>query len=676
MQYIGVDVGGTFTDLIAHDDHTGETRVAKVPSTPQAPDEGVLAAVTSAIGETLDAESFFLHGTTVGLNALLERRGATVGLLTTAGFRDALEIRRGEREDLMSVSWRTPEPLVPRRLRLEADERILHDGTVRRPLDEAACRRAAEKFIAAGVEAVAIVFLNAYCNPQHELAAERIMRDCGFSGGLSVSHRVSGEYGEYERTSTAAIDAFVRPSLSGYLQRLEGALKDRGLDGGLLVTRSGGGAMTFAEAAERPFETIQSGPVAGAVGAGELCRRLGISEAITADVGGTSFDTCLILDGKPQVKFQGRVIGMPVQTPWVDVRSVGSGGGSVAYLEDGVLKVGPRSAGAMPGPACYGRGGTEPTVTDAAARLGVLGFGELAGGMRLDLDAAEAALEPLASALSRSTTELAKGILGIVGAEMSNAVRAVSIEQGRDPREATLIVFGGAGPAFGCQLARELEIGRVLVPRYAGNFSAWGLLGQDLVRATARTVVQPLSSAALSAAESIATELFADLAERDTGGVDHGETIQRVSLDLRYASQEHTRSIPVAFVGEAITTSEPELREQFAGDYEKAFGHGDLSAIELVAVRATTTTSLPRGTAASTYRASGRREVQTVDAYSFGADEWREFDVVRRDAIESGEVLAGPLIVTEETTTTYVDDGFSARMAESGALMLTDEERA
>ncbi|HJU48587.1 MAG TPA: hydantoinase/oxoprolinase family protein, partial [Gaiellaceae bacterium] len=326
---IGVDVGGTFTDLIFYDDETGEARVSKQPTTPAAPQDGVLATVADAVPpEKLAEAAYFLHGTTVGLNSLLTRTGAVVGLLATRGFRDILEMARGDRGDPYDLFWRQPDPLVPRRLRLPVTERIRADGEVWTKLAADDVRAAAEVFAREGVTSVAIAFLNAYANPAHELAAEQELRAAGFTGEISLSHLISGEYREYERTSTTVIDAYVRPRMTGYLRALDGRLRGEGFAGEAIVTRSGGGAMTFGEAEERPFETIMSGPVAGAEGAGELARRLGLAEVITADVGGTSFDTCLVSDGRPQLRYEGIVEGMPVQSPWVDVRSIGAGGGS------------------------------------------------------------------------------------------------------------------------------------------------------------------------------------------------------------------------------------------------------------------------------------------------------------------------------------------------------------
>ena len=321
---MGVDIGGTFTDLIYYDDSTGRSLVGKVPTTPDTPEEGVAHAVgeTLAPGQLASAE-YFLHGTTVGLNALVQRKGAVVGPLATEGFRDILEIRRGDRDEMYNLFWKPAPPLVPRRLRLPVRERIRADGEVHIPIEKKDVRHAVATFKAEGVTSVAIAFLNSYANPAHELAAEKELRAAGFEGEISVSHRISGEYREYERTTTTVIDAYVRGRMSNYLQRLGDKLGSEGFNGNLLITRSGSGSMTFAEAEERPFETIMSGPVAGAEGAGELARRLEIKELITADVGGTSFDTCLVVNGRPQLMYEGTVVGLPVQTPWVDVRSIG-----------------------------------------------------------------------------------------------------------------------------------------------------------------------------------------------------------------------------------------------------------------------------------------------------------------------------------------------------------------
>ena len=632
---IGVDVGGTFTDLIFLDDETGEVTVGKGPSNPSAVDQAVRSVVSSSVDEHgVERALYFLHGTTVGLNALLERKGARVAILTTEGFRDVLEVRRLMRidengEHMWDHLFKTPEPLVSRPLRIGVPERVLADGSVRTALDPGAVHDAAEVFAREGVECVAIVFINAHANPSHELEAAQLLREAGFEGPLSLSHQVTGQYREFERTSTTVVDAYVRPAVSGYLERLESGLNAEGFDGEFLITTSSGGCVAFSEARSRPFETVMSGPVAGAVGASRLCSELGLDLAITADVGGTSFDTCLLVDGRPRVKYEGEVVGMPLQTPWVDVRSVGAGGGSIAWVERGLLHVGPQSAGADPGPVCYGRGGSEPTVTDAAVTLGMLARETLASGLKLDVDGAEAALARLGDELGLDAETAAQGVLRVAAASMAGAIRAVSIEVGEDPRRGSLIAYGGAGPLFASLLARELGMETVVIPNYAGNFSAWGLLEQDVVRSAALTIVAPLDGDGLERAETTLTKLFAQLDQRLDRRV-AGEVSHEAELDLRYPGQEYTLTVAVALQGDRITEPPEDIARRFGEAYERNYGHSFDVGVDILAVRAIERTALPRpagrGPVASANGAPAAR--RSVQAFSFARDEWCDFEMI------------------------------------------------
>jgi N-methylhydantoinase A len=676
---IGVDVGGTFTDLIFLDDDTGEVTVGKGPSNPSAVDEAVRAVVSSSVDEAgVGRSSYFLHGTTVGLNALLERKGARVAILTTEGFRDVLEVRRLMRGDengehMWDHLFKTPEPLVRRPLRIGVSERVLADGSVRTPLDSADVRVAAEVFAQEGVECVAIVFINAHANPAHELEAAQLLREAGFEGPLSLSHQVTGQYREFERTSTTVVDAYVRPAVSGYLERLESGLHAEGFDGEFLITTSSGGCVAFSEARSRPFETVMSGPVAGAVGASRLCDELGLDLAITADVGGTSFDTCLLVDGRPRVKYEGEVVGMPLQTPWVDVRSVGAGGGSIAWVERGLLNVGPRSAGAVPGPVCYGRGGTEPTVTDAAVTLGMFARETLASGLELDVAGAEAALAGLGDDLGLAPEQAAQGALRVASASMAGAIRAVSIEVGEDPRRGALIAYGGAGPLFASLLARELGIETIVIPNYAGNFSAWGLLEQDVVRSAALTIVAPLDDDGIARAEATLAKLFAQLDERLDRRV-AGEVSHEAELDLRYPGQEYTLTVAVALDDGRIAEAPADIARRFGEAYERNYGHSFEVGVDILSVRAIERTALPRPSArAPKGSANGSAPARTsAEAYSFQRDEWCSFDVIERDSLAPGSTFDGPAIVMEATTTSYVDAGLRGTVHESGALILSE----
>jgi N-methylhydantoinase A len=665
---IGVDIGGTFTDLVCFDETTGRTIEGKVPTIPAHPEDGVADALLRHVpADVLRRARYFLHGTTVGLNALLERRGARVGLITTRGFRDVLEIRRGDRVEMYNLFWRQTEPLVPRRLRLEVDGRILATGEEHQPLDPESVVLALDHLRTAAVDSIAVCLINAYANPAHEIAVARLARERGFDGGLSLSHRISGEYREYERTSTTVIDAFVRGRMANYLRRLEDRLRALGFSGQCLITRSGGGSMTFAEAEDRPFETIMSGPVGGAQGASELARRLGIDALITADVGGTSFDTALIQNGEPRVLFEGSVDDMPVQTTWVDVRSIGSGGGSIAHADaGGLMRVGPRSAGAEPGPASYGKGGTLPTLTDAAAWLGMLGTGALASGIRLDIDRAAAAIAPVAAAIGRDVEATAVGILRIASSAMANAMREISVEQGLDPRGMTLLPFGGAGPLMATLLADELRMRRIVIPPMAGNFSAWGLLGADMIQSTSRTRVADFVPARMPAIDRLLDELFAGLRAR--GVPAEADAIASARLDLRFKGQEHTLSIEVPLDRGAIAADHATIRERFLAEYGRAFGASMNEAIELVSVRAAIRVPLPHRRIEPPPPPDGRPEAPPLDAYSFAQGRRAAFRVLARASVAGA--LPGPAIVTEGTSTTYLDAGWSLRIGEIGEMIL------
>ncbi|ADB50633.1 hydantoinase/oxoprolinase family protein [Conexibacter woesei] len=666
---VGVDVGGTFTDLILHDPRSGP-RVVKVPTSPAAPEDGVLEAVARGLPpDALHGARAFVHGTTVGLNALLTRTGAVVGLITTDGFRDVLEIRRGDRADPYDLLWPVPAPLVPRRLRIGVRERVLADATVQLPLVDDDVRAALDVFRAERVSAVAICFINGYANPVNELRAAELLRAAGFDGPIALSHQVSGEYREYERTSTTAVDAFVQGVLGGYVSRLDDGLRAAGFGGDALMTCSGGGALTFGEVRARPFETIMSGPVAGVQAAAALGRTLGLRSVITADVGGTSFDTSLIDGGELPLRFAGEIDGMPIQAPWVDVRSIGAGGGSIAHVDaGGLLRVGPRSAGSAPGPACYGRGGTEPTVTDAMALLGMLGAGVLAGGLRLDVAAAESALEPISAQLGQSVEEVARGMLAITAAHMADAIREITVERGEDPREAAIMAFGGAGPLFGTLLADELDVGTVVVPPLAGNFSAWGLLGSDLVRSAARTRVTPLDADGLARVGEIAVELFDGLV---AGGA---EGVREVRLDMRYVGQEHTLTIelPAAAAGTGLGIALDALADRFGREYERTFGHTMAARVEVVTVRASMRLALADSDDALRAPEGGDATADgTAEAYSFRRGARVPFALHRRENLPAGAEVAGPAIVSEEITTIYLDDGFRLRVDDGGSLIVT-----
>ena len=667
---IGVDIGGTFTDLVYYDETDGSVVVAKVPTTPSHPERGCIHAVDVGVPERVLREAdFFLHGTTVGLNAVLERRGATIGLLTTAGFRDVLEIRDASRGEPYNLFWRPKPPLVSRDLRIGVRERCVADGSVVTPLEKQDVLDALKVFRAGGVTSIAILFLHSYTNPSHELQAAEILREAGFEGHISMSHQVSGEYRDYERASTTAVDAFVRARMAGYLDHIEATLKAKGFAGTPLMMRSGTGSMTFADAQERSFETINSGPVGGAEGAAELSRRLGIPNLITADVGGTSFDAALIIDGHPRLLNHGEVDGMPLQTDWADVRSIGSGGGSIADVDvGGLMTVGPRSAGAEPGPACYGRGGTRPTTTDAAFYLGMLGDGALASGLHLDRAVAERALQPLAQKLGFTVEQAAKGVIAIASSHMASLIRDLTMEQGLDAREFKLLPFGGAGPMMATQIARELGIKEILVPPHAGNFSAWGLLGADLLRTRARTKLMPLTEPSIAEGNAVLAELVPVLMAEKTAGRTQLQETLTVTLDMRFSGQEHTLSVtPVQANGRIVSTAS-EIAALFHESYKRSYGATLDNRIDIVTIRAARRRALPARREKYEYESSGQQG--TGDYHSFAKDRRLPFVTVQRGDLAPGERYPGPAIVYEPTTTTYVDADFSYGIDANGCLLL------
>ena len=671
---IGVDIGGTFTDFILYSEKDNSITIDKIPTTPNEPQKAVIEVVKRNLDKVDIKEiEFFLHGTTVGLNALLERKGSKVGMLCTKGFRDVIEIRRGDRDEMYNLFWQPDEPLVPRYLRLELNERMFANGDIHTNLDEEEVQKACDLFIKEGVTSIAVCLINAYANNKHEKNIEKLLRKFGFKGYISLSSVVSGEYREYERTTTTVIDSFVKARMSNYLNSLRDELKNLGFNGNFLVTRSGSGSMTFDEAEERPFETIMSGPVAGAEGAGELSRQKNNINMVTADVGGTSFDTCLILDGRPQIQFEGKIVGLPVQSPWVDVRSIGAGGGSIAYLDDGnLLRSGPRSSGAQPGPACYGRGGTEPTTTDAAFYLGMLGEGNLASGLKLNRELAENALNSVGAKINLPAFDTAKGILKISSANMADAIREITIEQGIDPRELKLLAFGGAGPLMSNLIAKELDIKEIIIPPFSGNFSAWGLLGADLLQMTAQTKILRLSKESLEECNQILERLFNDLEERQKINFEILEKIKEISLDMRWMGQEHTITLKLNNEKDGkIISSEEDIKKMFISDYEKTFGSKLDTIIEIVSVRASLRVPLPRKTSSGKVNEDlSGSDKDNIKCYSFDSDSIEDFRIIDRSKID--EEFSGPAIILESTAVTYVDKNYTVKKDNSDHLIITD----
>ncbi len=556
---VGIDSGGTFTDICVTGPD-GMLTVWKVPSTPDDPSRAIAQAVEEALARAGSvapgAVEFLGHGTTVATNALLQHRGVATGLITTDGFRDLLEIGRQKRPDLYDLQADKPPVLVPEGLRLQVPERCRHDGSVEIPLDEAAVRDAARQLKAAGVAAVAICFLYGFLRPQHEQIAARIVREEFPDAFISTSHEVAPEFREFERLSTTVVNAYLGPILQRYIQRLAARLQTIGIAAAPLLTLSNGGVVGFDTAASLPVRTVLSGPSTGVVAALRIGKAAGYDDLITFDMGGTSSDVALLARGTAGFAGEATVHGYPIKAPMLDIHTVGAGGGSIAQIDEGgLLKVGPRSAGADPGPVCYDRGNGEPTVTDANVLLQIQNPAHLLGGhMKIRQDLARDAIAKLAAQLGMDTMATAEGILDVVTANMAKAIRFISVQRGHDPRDYALMAFGGAGPVHAVRLARALDMKRVIVPPTPGTLCALGLLMTELRTSFAVSDARTLSAAAMPAVEAsfagLAAQADAWFAAERVAPPDRN---LRRTIELRYAGQNYELAIPVAQSTDAAT---------------------------------------------------------------------------------------------------------------------------
>jgi N-methylhydantoinase A len=668
---IGVDSGGTFTDVCLFEDESGRVEVWKVSSTPDDPSLGIAQAFEEGVGRISLSPAdigYFGHGTTVATNALIQHRGAKTGLITTEGFRDLLEIGRQKRPDLYDPQVDKPLVLVTRDLRLEVPERVRHDGSVETPLDEQALRQAVRTLREAGVEAIAVCFLYSFTHTDHEATARRIIAEEFPDAFACVSHDVAPEFREYERMSTTVVNAYLGPVMQGYISRLAGRLARLGLTVRPHLTQSNGGVIGFEQAARLPVRTVLSGPSTGVVAAQAAGRMAGFENLITFDMGGTSTDVALLRDGVCRLANEAQVHGYPIKAPMLDIHTVGAGGGSIAYFDSGgLLKVGPRSAGAFPGPVCYGKGNEEPTVTDANVVLGTLHPTHLLGGrMAVDRALAKAAIGRLADRMGMDAMATAQGILSVVIANMVRTIRVISVQRGHDPRDYTLVAFGGAGPLHAAQLAKELEIGRILVPRSPGILCAMGLLLTDLRADFAATRLRTLDLAVLPDVEeaflTLRQQADAWFAEEDIAP--EGRQSAR-TVDMRYAGQNYELSVPVP-EGAITRATLDRLAEGFAEAHRRMYGFvAEGEPVQLVTYRIEATglvrkaTFQPRsmGGADASGAIIGRRDVWLSEAVRFAS-----FPVYDREKLDAGNRIAGPAIIEQMDTTTVVPPGTAARV--------------
>ncbi|MFB6073263.1 MAG: hydantoinase/oxoprolinase family protein [Halobacterium sp.] len=672
---VGVDVGGTFTDVVTVRD--GDVHVTKTPSTPSAPEDGVVDGLEKsrdAAGFEFADVDFLSHGTTVATNAVLEGTWADTALVTTEGFRDVLEIARQDRPDIYDFDAEKPDPIVPRDRRFEVPERLDERGNVVRDLDEDAVRAVADAVATSDADSVAVSLLFAFENDDHERRVAELLRDAGVDASLSLSSDVLPEIREYERTLTTSLNAALKPVMDSYVGNLETRVRDRGVGAELKLMQSNGGLITADAARGRPVNTLLSGPAAGVQGATFVAEQCGVSDVITMDMGGTSCDVSLVEDGDPLVSTDVEVGEYAVGVPTIDIHTVGSGGGSIAWVDrGGALRVGPRSAGADPGPISYGRGGTEPTTTDAHLLLGRLDPDRFLSG-ELDVEVADvrdAFADRLGDELGLGVEEAAQGVLDVANANMQRALRVVSVERGYDPRDFTLVAFGGAGPLHACRLAADLDIPQVVVPQTAGVLSALGLLISDVLYDYSVSRVRRIDDLPARDVQSVLADLHEtgrdQLADE---GVPEGRRRFERTADLRYAGQSFEISVPVPD-GDVDAAALDDVVERFHERHERRYGHADRDEpVELVTLRlrARGVVDTP-ALAAPPRQGSVADAVREVRAVTYDGDV-RDARVYDRDRLPAGASFDGPAVVEGKESTVVVHPGQNADVDEYGNIVV------
>ncbi|USZ69391.1 hydantoinase/oxoprolinase family protein [Halorussus salilacus] len=671
---VGVDIGGTFTDVVTVRD--GEIRANKTASTPDAPEDGVVDGLQRAANRAdlpLSDVDFLGHGTTVATNAVLEREWAETALVTTEGFRDALEIGRQARPDIYDFRAEKPEPVVPRDRRYEVSERLDERGRVETPLDEDAVGELAGTLADAGVESVAVALLFSFEDATHERRVAELLDAEGLDAAVSLSSDVLPEIREYERTLATALNAALKPVMRGYLDALDAEVADLGVPAGLKIMGSNGGIITADAAGERPVDTLLSGPAAGVQGAAHVAGLVGMDDAVTMDMGGTSCDVSLVRGGDPVTSTEVEVGDYPVGVPTIDVHTIGAGGGSVAWVDAGdALRVGPRSAGADPGPVCYGRGGTEPTVTDAHLLLGRLNPENfLSDDLDVEVSAVREAVErSVADPLGTSVEEAAQGILDVANASMERALRVVSVERGHDPREFGLVAFGGAGPLHAPTLAAELDVPRVLIPRTAGVLSALGLLVSDVAYDYSTSRVRPWAGVSPADLREEFAEFEAEGRERLADeGFAEAAVFER-AVDLRYRGQSFELTVPVE-TERLDADAMDDVAARFHEAHERRYGHASPDEpLELVTIRLRARGPVEPPTLEPSARASSVDDALADERTVVYDGDPRETRVYDRSLLPAEAEFDGPAIVEGEESTIVVHPGQRGRVDEYGNVLV------
>ena len=661
---VASDIGGTFTDLVHLDEKTGNFMVTKSPSTPKNFSTGVLDTLRKV--EISGSETnFFIHGSTVIINAITERKGAKAGLITTKGFRDILEITRTNRPDIYNMYYTKPKPFVPRYLRLEVEERLNYKGEELVPVNVNDVYKAVETFEAEGVEAVAVCFLHSYANPRHEVECGEIIKKLLPSIPLTLSHQITQEWREYERTNTAVLNAYVHPVAHDYLDKLQNKLVSMEMKSNLLhVMQSNGGSATFEAGKISPINLVESGPVAGIMGAAYVGMKIGEPNVIALDIGGTTAKTSLVENGIPRITTEYRIerrtdyAGYPILSPTIDIVEIGAGGGSIAWIDQGgALRVGPISAGADPGPACYGAGGTQPTVTDANVLAGRINPSYFLGGeIKLNMVKAEEAVKPIADAFHVSIQEAAMGIIRLADSNLIYALKLVSIRRGYDPRDFTLVCFGGGGPMHAGALLRDLHTKKAIIPTNPAVFSAWGMLMTDLRRDYIRTMITRTDKMVIHELENVYQEMETRAIQDLTSEhVSRGNIeIQRFA-DMRYKGQEHTVKILLP-IGKISADIVPEVNELFHSLHERTYTFRLDVPIEVVNYHVTAYGHINKPEIRKVENHTGNLQNAYKGKRRVNFDElgYHEADVYERDRLPVGHSVDGPAVIEEPASVSVV----------------------
>lgn len=660
---ISVDIGGTFTDFVFYDNETGSYKEGKVLTTPNNLSDAIVEGIDMEIDDYSEID-FFVHGTTTGLNAFLERKGVNVAIITTEGFRDVYELARGDRPEMYDRFYKKPTPLVQRKDVFEIKERLSSNGDVIVTLDIESIKKVSDSIKQNGYDSVVICLINSYINPEHEIEAVKLLNNLIPNIPITMSHDVAREWREYERTSTATINAYIAPIVKKYLGLLENKMKEKNYNKTIHIMQSNGGIMTSEIAKEKPIFTLMSGPVGGAIGKNSLYETLGYKDLIGVDMGGTSFDVSMLIDGKPDLSTETYLEGFPILLPMVNVYTIGAGGGSIVTIEEKGLRVGPKSAGSNPGPACYGRGGKQATVTDVNLVLGRIDAENFLGGrMKLDVNASVEAVKLIADSINMGINETAEGILKIANSNMAGTIRQITVRKGIDPREFALVAFGGAGPMHAVFIAEELGVNTIIVPEMPGTYSAWGMHHCDMRHDSVRTFRDNLHNIDINKVIDLYSAMKEEVSEILTKqNICSDKIIYEKTVDMRYVGQDYSLNIP--FKDDEITLdSIAKLKETYNEYHRQVYGHNNPNGeIETVNIRMAGIGLIDRvQKVPETEIVNPIIKPYKNNKVMFENEEYDTF-IYQRSELLPGSEIESPAIIEELSATTVVPPGYNIKI--------------